>query len=270
MEQGVSMKAFILAAGRGTRLGNLAQDKPKGMLEFLGKPLIQWQIENYRRVGIDEIFIVTGFAAEKINFEGVPLIHNAHYAETNMVESFLTARHFFSGPAIVSYADILFEERILRGLLDQKVATAVTVDLDWKTYWSERYGRLDFDLESLQLASSGKILELGSPVSDATGIDARYVGLVSFSEQGLKRFVNTYDTARAVAAPGKWRHSKNFENAYMTDLLQEMIDKGEKVFSYSIRGGWIEFDTEQDYGTYQKWIKEDKLQQFWQAEEILR
>ena len=237
------------------------------MLEFLGKPLIQWQIDMYRFLGIEEIFIVTGFAAEKIQFTDVTLIYNPRYTVTNMVESFISAREYFSGPAIVSYADVLFEKRGLKGLLEQKAEIAVTVDRDWKPYWRARYGRLDFDLESLCLDVKGNILELGRPTSDPRGIDARYVGLLSFSEQGLKQFLDTYDSAKRMAGSGPWRHAKNFEYASMTDLLQEMISRGKKVFAYPIRGGWLEFDTQQDYETYQSWSQEKKIHKFLRVEE---
>ena len=43
------MKAIILAAGQGTRLKKYTQDLPKGMLKFMGKTIIERQIELYRK-----------------------------------------------------------------------------------------------------------------------------------------------------------------------------------------------------------------------------
>ena len=48
------MKAIILAAGQGTRLGNLTKDTPKGMLQINGKTIIEHQIELFRSIGIDD------------------------------------------------------------------------------------------------------------------------------------------------------------------------------------------------------------------------
>ena len=53
------MKVIILAAGQGTRLRPLTDNKPKCMVELLGKPLIQHQIESFRRNGIKDIHIAT-------------------------------------------------------------------------------------------------------------------------------------------------------------------------------------------------------------------
>ncbi|MBC7893173.1 MAG: HAD-IIIA family hydrolase [Sphingobacteriaceae bacterium] len=58
------MKAVILAGGKGTRLG--LSDLPKPMVPLAGKPLLEWQIRLLARYDIREIFLLTGFLAEKI------------------------------------------------------------------------------------------------------------------------------------------------------------------------------------------------------------
>lgn len=55
------MRAVIQAGGKGTRLCNLTKDEiPKPMVPVLGKPLLQWQVEQLRKNGIKEIFIIVG------------------------------------------------------------------------------------------------------------------------------------------------------------------------------------------------------------------
>ena len=61
------MKAIIVAAGIGSRLGELTKDIPKPLVDVNGKSILQRQIEIYRKFGVDEIFIVTGYKYEKIN-----------------------------------------------------------------------------------------------------------------------------------------------------------------------------------------------------------
>ena len=70
------MKAIILAAGQGTRLKKYTQDLPKGMLSFMGKTVIERQIEMYRKCGINDIIVVRGFAADKIKYEGIKYYMN--------------------------------------------------------------------------------------------------------------------------------------------------------------------------------------------------
>ena len=106
------MKAIILAAGQGTRLKKYTENLPKGMLEFQGKTIIERQLETYRSMGIDDIIVVRGFAADKIDYQGVKYYENPNYATTNMVESLLMARSEFDDDIIVSYSDILFSHEI--------------------------------------------------------------------------------------------------------------------------------------------------------------
>ena len=65
------MKALILAGGQGTRLKKYTENLPKGMLSFMGKTIIERQIELYRSCGINDIIIVRGYASEKINYKGI-------------------------------------------------------------------------------------------------------------------------------------------------------------------------------------------------------
>ena len=70
------MKALVLAAGRGSRLGEETTQSNKCMLRLLGKPLVQYSLENAVRAGVSEIVVVVGYRAENvingfgIDFEG--------------------------------------------------------------------------------------------------------------------------------------------------------------------------------------------------------
>ena len=85
------MKAIILAAGKGIRLGTLTDNIPKGMIKLFGKTLIERQIEIYRNCGIDDTTIVTGYKSEMIHFSGINYIKNQNFATTNINESFFCA-----------------------------------------------------------------------------------------------------------------------------------------------------------------------------------
>ena len=87
------LKAIILAAGKGSRLGTLTDNIPKGMLKLFGKTLIERQIEIYQKCGIDDITIVTGYKSEIIDFSGINYVKNQDFATTNMNESLFCANH---------------------------------------------------------------------------------------------------------------------------------------------------------------------------------
>mgnify|MGYP002355988415 CR=1 FL=1 len=58
------MKAVILAAGKGTRMGDLTQEIPKPMLPVQGKPILEHIVTGLVNCGIREICVITGWHAE--------------------------------------------------------------------------------------------------------------------------------------------------------------------------------------------------------------
>lgn len=257
------MKAIILAAGQGTRLKKYTENLPKGMLAFDGKTIIERQIETYRRCGISDIIVVRGFAADKIAYPDVRYYENTDYAETNMVESLMAAKQEFDEDVIVSYSDILFEEGMLTGMMASKEDFAVAVDDNWQEYWKARYGKVDFDTESLSLDENDNITELGLEAPRLEEIDARYIGLLKFSKEGLAKVVEILDRDYEVYRDKPWKQSgKTIRKAYMTDLLQAVIESGNHVRAVKFRNGWIEFDTNEDYETVVKWLRSGELNKF--------
>lgn len=257
------MKAVILAAGQGTRLKKYTENLPKGMLEFDGKTIIERHIETYRRCGISDIIVVRGFAADKITYPDVKYYENVDYADTNMVESLMAAKQEFDDDVIVSYSDILFEENMLSGMIESKEDFAVAVDDNWQEYWEARYGKVDFDTESLSLDENDNITELGLEAPKLEDIDARYIGLLKFSKKGLEKMMEILDRDYELYQDKPWKQSgKTIRKAYMTDLLQAVIESGKHVKAVKFRNGWIEFDTNEDYETAVKWLEMGILNKF--------
>lgn len=95
------MKAIILAAGMGTRLGKYTEGLPKGMLDFRGKSLIERQIKILRSCEISDISIVRGYKPEKIDFTNVKYYFNEDFENTNMVESIFKAESELTSETLV-------------------------------------------------------------------------------------------------------------------------------------------------------------------------
>lgn len=255
------MKALILSAGRGTRLNKYVKDCPKGMLEFNEKTIIKRQVDNFRKCGIEDIIVIRGYKAETINYDRLKYYTNEHFATTNMVESMFCAEQEFSDDLIISYADIVYEQQVLKGLIKNTADISIAVDMDWKNYWKIRYGQVNFDTESLTLNEEGNIVELGNDQVSVDKIDARYVGLLKFSREAIKRCIGFYHSKKMQYSGKPWMGGRIFEQAYMTDFIQALIDSGEKVSSHKIHGGWIEFDTNEDYELLSLMLQKNTLKQ---------
>ena len=254
------MKAIILAAGQGTRLDRYAKHLPKSMLTFAGKTLLERQIAVLRSVGISDISVVTGYKSDKIKYKGVKYYKNKDYRSTNMVESLFCAKEELIDDSIIAYGDIIYEREVLKNLIKTSHEISVAIDEEWQKYWQIRYGTLNSDLESLVIDSEGSIKELGEENVRLEKISGRYIGLIKFSKRGLDHLKETYNHGKNLFWDKPWKTSgKIFQKAFMTDILQALIDSGVNVQSHSVKGGWLEFDTNEDYEVMLNMYKDGSL-----------
>lgn len=252
------MKAVILAAGEGRRLKKYTENLPKGMLVYQGKTLIRHQLDAYRAAGIRDVTIVRGFCGDAIPYEDAAYVTNPQWSQTNMVESLICARSLFGDDLLVSYSDVFVTGGLLRAMIASPHDVSVAVDTDWKDYWQRRYGRVDFDTESLKTDTEGRIVSLGVSDPPLEEISARYIGVLKFTAAALRLVGRIYDEARVTHWETPWQQSgKPFRQAYMTDLLQELVDRGQPVHAVAVRGGWLEFDTNEDYERQADWTCPD-------------
>lgn len=239
------MKAIILSAGRGTRLRPLTDDRPKGMVEVAGKPIIQWQVEMFRDHGIDDIAIVTGYRADSVVAHGARLFHNPDYEKTNMVHSMFCAQELLEGEVLLSYADILYSSEVLTAVLEADAAIAVAVDLEWESYFSQRLEDPYEDAESLLMDETGAITSIGKPAPDPEEVEAQYMGLIGLRHDGAHTLSAIHADAVATDAAIGW--GRPVRNAYMTDLLYEAVLRGHRVTATQVLRGWVEVDTLADH-----------------------
>src|SRR4051812_32120303 len=116
------MKAILLAAGEGNRLRPHTADRPKCLVPLWGRPLLDYALHCLRSCGVEEIAIVTGHQADRLERYGLETFHNEHFATTNMVASLFKAACLFDGSQdlLIAYTDILYTPHVLRALLESK------------------------------------------------------------------------------------------------------------------------------------------------------
>ena len=92
------MKALILAAGRGSRLRELTDDRPKCLVSLAGRPLLRWQHDALCAAGAKDVLVVRGYLAERLVPEAAGLpsgafatVDNPRWAQCNMLASLLCA-----------------------------------------------------------------------------------------------------------------------------------------------------------------------------------
>lgn len=237
------MKAVILAAGEGNRLRPLTSDRPKCMVEFRSKPIIDHILDTMRKARVHDIVLVKGYKADALKREGTLEAINTDFASTNMVETLFCARdHFKDDDIIISYGDIVFDVSILEALLAEKAPLSTVVSLNWRELWEQRMENPLDDAETLKMNSAGHITELGKKPKSFDEIEGQYMGLIKVRRDFLGTFCHFYDSLDRQ----KTYDGKSFRNMYMTSFLQAFIDAGHPVKAVKVTGNWYEFDSLQD------------------------
>ncbi len=250
------MKTIILAAGQGTRLRPLTDDRPKCMVEVNGMSIIRRQLEVMKECGIKEedITVIGGYKVDVLRKElvdtQVTVIKNEQFETTNMVCSLMCAREIMEKEQdiLISYGDIMYSAEVLRKVLDSQTDASVIVDDGWESYWRRRNDNPLDDAETLMFDQDDYLLEIGQKTDDIKKVMSQYIGLMRFRNAGLKAVLDTATEAQKRSDNGieLWRTTRNYAKMYMTDLLQGMIDEKYKLKAVHINRGWYEVDDVED------------------------
>lgn len=121
------MKAVIIAAGKGTRMGPLTENRPKAMLPIANRPLLEHIIVAIKAAGIKDFLIVTGYCKEKIadHFEdGGSLGINIEYIEQQQqkgtADAIAVARKSITERFLVANGDVLASIPDIKNILRTK------------------------------------------------------------------------------------------------------------------------------------------------------
>lgn len=234
--------AIILAAGRGSRLGEITRDRPKCLTPLAGRPLLEWQLKALRTAGIERIAIVTGYRSELLQSFAATCFHNPRWADTNMVASLACAAEWLeAGTTIVSYSDIVYGPDIVRRLLAAQDEVTITYDRSWLPLWQLRFEDPLRDAETFR-EEQGRLLAIGERPRTLGEVQGQYMGLIRFTPPGWRR---------AFAA---WQEQppERRDRLDMTSLLRLMLARDERVGALAIDGGWCEVDSAEDLKRYER------------------
>lgn len=233
------MKGLILAAGRGSRLHELTELRPKCFLQINGRPLIEWQLSALRKSGVSPIGIVTGYKSSYLKGFGDTRFYNDKWSITNMVESLMCADEWLSSDTcIVSYSDILYRHSAVLDLQSCDDDISITYDPNWLNLWSKRFVDPLSDAESFSLNEHGYLTDIGSKCTSTYGIQGQFMGLFKITPVGwmsLKQVITSQlESVRS--------------SLQVTGLLSELVKSGlGRVACIPYCDTWMEIDSVTDY-----------------------
>jgi len=226
------VRAIVLAAGTGKRLAPMGWNKPKCLLPFGERTLLDLLVDALRTVGVSELVVVVGYQRElvekslRLRAVECGFVVNNDYADTNTIHSLWLAREHLVDDFLYFNADVLFDHRILE-LLMAEPTSALAVDI--KACGEEEVKVIAGD--------DGRIIRIGKklPPGDCLG---EFIGVARFDRDACPPLVEALRIHNEIQA-GRQRF---FESA-----VDDILDRHE-FRAVSIEDYWaVEIDTPDDY-----------------------
>ena len=233
------MKAVMLAAGLGARLGNSVEQRaPKVLLEFDGRSLLQRHIDILRRCGVEELVIGVGFNQEQIEQaiaalgagDFVRTVFNSAY-EAGSVVTLWTLRDELccGGSVLLMDADVLYDDRLMERLVSSAHLNCLLLD---------RVEPLDDEAVKVCIRD-GEIVEIRKWLSAEYDFCGESVGFFRLSSGVAQSLI-----AQTKLYIEQGRHNEPFEESFRDVILTSRAE----VITYEDITGlpWIEIDSVAD------------------------
>ena len=197
------MKAVILSAGQGKRLMPLTANTPKCLVNIEGQAIIEWQINELQKCGIEQISVVVGYQADRVrqvlhsryDSQEVRVLYNPTFAWADNLFSCWVARDEMDEDFVLLNGDTIFEAAVLMRLL-QTPPQPITVVTHQKHY---------YDADDMKVINDGKrLVRIGKDLA-ADEVDGESIGMILFRRSGPAMFRRAVESAlRDSDALGKW------------------------------------------------------------------
>ena len=229
------MKAVMLAAGIGARLGSsITEPPPKVLLRFNDKSLLEYHLEIFRQMGIDELVLGVGYKHHDVEREIAALgardfirtVFNEDYHEGNIVTLWALRDELCCGaPVLLMDADILYDEELLERLINSSHRNCLLLDRDFEPG----------DEPVKICVRNGEIVEFRKWLSTGFDFCGESVGMFKLSSDAAQLII-----AQAELYLGQGRRHEPYEEMIRDVLLTS--PRGTFAFEDITGLPWIEID----------------------------
>ena len=225
--------AILLSAGQGSRMLPLTAERPKCLIDFSGRSLIQWQVEMLARGGVKRIDVVTGFKTDMVDAHLAAITDprvtittqfNPFYQVADNLGSCWIARQAMEGDFLIRNGDTLVSEEIVRKV-QQGNGWPIAVTVDVKDAY-------DSDDMKVNRSPDGRLNRIGKTLTAAES-NAESIGFLAFRGEGAALFREA--VRQAMRTPEGVQH-------WYLKVIDGLAPTG-KVGTLSVEGlGWGEVD----------------------------
>jgi choline kinase len=254
------VKAIIVAAGRGRRLGPETAAIPKCMVPVGGRAILHWQLDALTAAGVDEVVIVRGYLGDRIAIPGdcparVRFVDNPAWAENNILTSLFYAEAEMPGGFLFSYSDIVFAPAHARAVAACDAPVGLVVDRLWREAYEGRLLHPVSEAELARVEGSGAaaaVTRVGKRLVAAEEAAGEFIGLARFAPEGAAALQAVWRDASARGAEAPFGAAATLRQAYLSDGLNGVAERGVPLRPVFIDGRWREIDTEEDLARAQQ------------------
>ena len=225
------MKALILAAGMGTRLSPITDERPKSMVPVNGKPILFKQIENLMENSVTDITVIAGYKADMLvasvaeAFPAVKVIVTDDYLNTNnMYSAYLGRASVADGPFLMMNADVYYDSSVLTALLACPHENAIVVDMG-------RY--LEEAMKVVE--EGGRLTEIAKTIPPERALGSS-IDVYKFSTEGGAAFFR-----RCAEYIEVKKELKKWSEVALADALADV-----EFHACPLSGRWFEIDNHDD------------------------
>jgi choline kinase len=189
-------KAIILAAGVGSRLRPLTNDRPKCLLEVGGRSLIERQMDTLHRYGITDLTVVVGYRGDQVRRHlggRVRYLDNERYECTNSLYSLWLARGELVPGTLILNSDVLALPLLFDRLLQSPAPDAILVER------GSAFGPEDMKV----MLDGWRVVDFGKDLPNDRA-HAHNVGVAKFSGEGASRLGDCLERLVATGHENDW------------------------------------------------------------------
>jgi choline kinase len=245
------MNAIIIAGGSGQRISEEVKNTPKALIKVNGKSIIEYQISILKEANIENILVITGPNSEKFQLKNIDYLNDLEYQKHDILGTLMEAKKFFQNEVVVLYSDIIFDSKIFNQVLNSKGDISIAVDLNWEKAYRNRTDHPKSEAENVLLDESNKIIKIKKNIQELNNCIGEFLGIIKFSAKGSKIFIDKYNEV-IKTCENKFQQAESIAKAYLTDMIQELIDSNVDIHPVFISGKWCEIDTMQDLKNAEK------------------
>ena len=217
--------------------------------------MLDWILEALAQAGFErrDVVFICGYAEQAVRerYPEFTFVRNADWEDNNILLSLMYAREHLKDGFISTYADIVYDGEVVRGLRDSPHAISLGCDTAWRRRYEARTQHPESDAEKLR-AKGSRVIEISRHIASEQA-QGEFIGVMKLTKTGTEQLLDSFDAAQRQYSGRIFREGRTFQRAYLIDLLQQMLEAGIEMHRVDTNGGYMEVDTLQDLGLAARW-----------------